>query len=163
VRYRLQVHTVDVEVDPGELGSAAVQRVLARFEQRYGELYGQSALLAGGGLELETHRVVGTRALERLGLHEHEPAGPDALAAVTGERDVYFEPDGFRPTPVYDGDRLLCGNVVAGPAIVQRMGDSVVIPPGCDGVLDRYLTLRLQPAADLDRGAAIARETEALR
>jgi N-methylhydantoinase A len=164
VRYRLQVHTIDVEVEPGELDQEALARVGARFEERYGHLYGEGALLAGGGLEFETHRVVGTRRLDRITFPVHEAAGPDASAAITGEREAYFEPDGFRSTPVYDGHRLSAGNVLAGPAIVQRMGDSVVIPPDYEAVVDEYLTLRLQPTIALaGHAAGAASQREGIR
>jgi N-methylhydantoinase A len=163
VRYRLQVHTIDVDVDLGELTEESVARIAARFEERYGHLYGEGALLAGGGLEFETHRVVGTRSLERITFPVHESGDSDASAAITGERDAYFEPDGFRATPVYDGHRLVAGNVLAGPAIVQRMGDSVVIPPEYEAVVDQYLTLRLQPTNALAAPAAAgAGQREAL-
>jgi N-methylhydantoinase A len=164
VRYRLQVHTIDVEVDVGTLDQEALARVAARFEERYGQLYGEGALLAGGGLEFETHRVVGTRRLERITFPAHEPAGEDASGAITGEREAYFEPDGFRSTPVYDGHRLQAGNVLAGPAIVQRMGDSVVIPPDYEAVVDQYLTLRLQPTTALaGQAAGATSQKEAVR
>ena len=163
VRYRLQVHTIDVDVDLGELTEASIARITARFEERYGHLYGEGALLAGGGLEFETHRVVGTRALERITFPVHEGGDSDASAAITGEREAYFEPDGFRATPIYDGHRLVAGNILAGPAIVQRMGDSVVIPPDYEAVVDEYLTLRLQPTNALAApAAASAGQREAL-
>jgi len=164
VRYRLQVHTIDVEVDPGELDEAAVQRIAERFEERYGHLYGEGALLRGGGLEFEAHRVVGTRTLERIAFPEHDAGDSDASAAVKGEREAYFEPDGFRPTPIYDGHRLAAGHVLRGPAIVERMGDAVVVPPGYEAVVDRYLTMRLQPT-EASAGDAVGTATgmEALR
>jgi N-methylhydantoinase A len=145
VRYRLQVHTIDVEVDPGELTAASADRIAERFAERYGQLYGEGALLAGGGLEFELHSVVGTRALEPLPFDAQEAGEADASGAIDGERQAYFEPDGFRATPVYDGHRLRAGHVLAGPAIVQRMGDSVIVPPGYEALVDQYLTLRLQP------------------
>jgi N-methylhydantoinase A len=164
VRYRLQVHTIDVEVEPGELTAETEARIAARFEERYGHLYGEGALLAGGGLEFETHRVVGARSLKRISFPEHEEAGADASGAITGEREAYFEPDGFRATPVYDGHRLAAGNVLAGPAIVQRMGDSVVVPADYEAVVDRYLTLRLRPTSTVAGPvAAAAGEREAVR
>ena len=51
-------------VDPGTLDAAAGERVLERFVERYGQLYGEGALLLGGGNEVELHRVVGTRRIE---------------------------------------------------------------------------------------------------
>jgi len=147
VRFRQQVHTVDVEVDSGALDEAAGERILERFIQRYGQVYGEGALLLGGGNEVELHRVVGTRPIDPVAFPEHEAAGADASAARKGARDAYFEPVGYTSTAVYDGDALACGNVVEGPAIIERMGDSVVVPPGFVAEVDRLLTIRLSAVA----------------
>jgi len=154
VRYRLQVHTIDVEVDPGPLGADTGDVLRERFAERYRHLYGEGALLTGGALEFELHSVVGTRALQPVPFDAQEHGDADASAALTGEREAYFDPGGFRATPVYDGHALRAGNVLAGPAIVQRMGDSVVIPPDYRALVDRYLTLRLAPAEESARAAA---------
>jgi N-methylhydantoinase A len=158
VRYRLQVHNLDVEVDAGAVDEAAVDRIVERFQRRYAEVYGQGALLEGGGLELEVHSVTGKRAIEPLAFRASEDAGPDASAAVKGQRTAWFEPEGFAATPVYDGHALRSGNVIAGPAIVERMGDSVVIPPTYSATVDEYLTLQLRPVAGsaADGGASAA-------
>jgi len=143
VRFRQQVHTVEVEVDSGTLDAAAGERLLARFLERYGQVYGEGALLLGGGNEVELHRVVGTRPIEPVAFPEHESEGPDASAALKGERNAYFEPAGLTATRVYDGDALRAGNVIDGPAIIERMGDSVVVPPDFRAQVDRFLTIRL--------------------
>jgi len=120
---------------------------LAFDGERYRHLYGEGALLSGGALEFELHSVVGTRALDRVPFDARELGDADASAALTGEREAYFESEGFRSTPVYDGHALRPGNRVAGPAIVQRMGDSVVVPPDYEALVDGYLTMRLAPTA----------------
>ena len=161
VRFRQQVHTVEVGVDPGALDAAAGERVLARFIERYGLLYGEGALLLGGGNEVELHRVVGTRKIEPVAFPEHESAGPDAGAALKGERNAYFEPVGLTPTRVYDGDALRAGNEIDGPAIIERMGDSVVVPPDFRAQVDRLLTIRLTAAAAPDsNGKGVASRSE---
>ena len=147
VRFRQQVHTVEVEVDPGTLDAAAGERLLARFLERYGQVYGEGALLLGGGNEVELHRVVGTRPIEPVAFPEHESEGPDASAALKGERSAYFEPAGLTSTRVYDGDALRAGNLIDGPAIIERMGDSVVVPPGFRAEVDPLLTIRLGTTA----------------
>jgi N-methylhydantoinase A len=164
VRYRLQVHNLEVEVEPGEVDEAAVDGIVARFQQRYGQVYGQGALLEGGGLEFEVHSVTGKRAIEPLAFRASEDAGPDASAAQKGRRTAWFEPDGFTDTPVYDGHALKAGNVVAGPAIIERMGDSVVIPPDYSATVDQYLTLQLRPVAgSAGAGGASATTLEGVR
>jgi len=56
---------------------------------------------------------------------------------------VHFAPGGFVDTPVLDGAALRAGERLAGPAIVQRMGDSVVIPPAFTATVDRFGTIGL--------------------
>jgi N-methylhydantoinase A len=148
VRFGQQVHGVEVAVDNGTIDRAAGDRIIERFLKRYASVYGEGALLSGGGNEIELHRVTGTLPIDPVRFPEHEDEGPDASGAVTGEREAYFEETGgFTATQVYDGDALRTGNLVEGPAIIQRMGDSVVVPPGYQAVVDRFHTLRLSSLA----------------
>ena len=50
---------------------------------------------------------------------------------------------GSWPPQVFDGAALQSGHVIAGPAIIERMGDTVVLPPGYQAAVDPYLSLRL--------------------
>jgi N-methylhydantoinase A len=148
VRFRQQIHSVEVKVDSGPIDRATGEAIVERFRERYGQLYGEGALLAGGQVEIELYRVVGTRPVTPVAFPEHEPAGADPGGALKGEREAWFEPEGFVTTRVYDGAALRCGNVIAGPAIIERMGDSVVVPLGYEAEVDPYLTLRLTAARD---------------
>jgi len=148
MRFRRQVHTVEIEADPGEFAQEAAERLLERFTRRYAEVYGEGALLSGAGNEIELYRVVGTRRIQPVDFPDHELSAEDASAAVKGERSAHFESVGFVATTVYDGHALKAGNVVRGPAILERMGDSVLCPPGYETVVDRYLTMRLVAVAN---------------
>lgn len=142
IRFASQVNTVDVVVEPGMLddGGAELQR---RFLDHYAAIYGPGAIMPGGQLEIEQHRVTGVRAIEALEFVGREPGGPDPSAAQKGERKVCFEGAGYIPTTVFDGAALRAGHRIPGPAIIERMGDSVVIPPGYEAAVDAYLTIRL--------------------
>jgi N-methylhydantoinase A/oxoprolinase/acetone carboxylase beta subunit len=60
-----------------------------------------------------------------------EKGGADPSAALKGTRDAYFEETkAFVKTAVYDGDKLMNGNVLNGPCIVEERMTTVVIPPG---------------------------------
>jgi N-methylhydantoinase A len=150
MRFRGQVNTVWVPVAPGELQSGTVA-LAQRFADRYAQTYGTGAVLAGAEVEVEPHRVIGMRPIAHAPFQRAAEEGEDPIAAVKGEREVYFEPVGYTSTSVYDGYLLRPGNVVQGPAIIERMGDSVVVPPGHQAMTDGYLTLRLsaspEPAA----------------
>jgi N-methylhydantoinase A len=57
--------------------------------------------------------------------------GGDAGAARKGERPVYFPgAGGFVSTAVYDRYRLGIGDTLAGPAVVEEEGSTLVVGPG---------------------------------
>jgi N-methylhydantoinase A len=146
VRYRKQAHTLIAEVDGGTLTLASARPIQDRFERRYATVYGEGALLTSAGIELEAQIVNGTRTVEPPPLPAHELVAGDGSRALRGEREIYFAPDGFVATPILDGAALRAGDVLEGPAVVQRMGDSVVVPQGFSARLDEYLTIFLVPA-----------------
>jgi N-methylhydantoinase A len=47
-------------------------------------------------------------------------------------------------TPIYDGDKLLAGNVIAGPAVIEETTTTVVIPAGFSCGVDRLKTYALE-------------------
>jgi N-methylhydantoinase A len=156
MRFRRQVTTLDVQVDPGPVGGDAGERMLEGFVERYAQVHGQGALLPGGGSDVEHYRVVGTRPLDPVTFPAYDEVGDDASAALKGERNVHFDGVGFTSTRVFDGDLLKAGNVIAGPAVIERMGDAVVVPPDYTAVVDRYLTLRLSLARETSADATAA-------
>jgi N-methylhydantoinase A len=144
VRYRKQAHTLTAALDPGPLTPATAEVIQARFERRYVTVYGEGALLTGAGIELESQLVSGMRAMAPPPLRSLELVDGDGADAVIGERPAYFGEQGFVSTPVLDGTLVRAGESIPGPAIVQRMGDSVVVPDRFRATVDRYLTISLE-------------------
>ncbi|MBD3624906.1 MAG: hypothetical protein HUJ24_05910 [Rhodobacteraceae bacterium] len=54
------------------------------------------------------------------------------------------EAGGFAETPIYDRALLRPGNVVAGPAIIDQLDTTTVVPPGLTARVDPHLTLILE-------------------
>ena len=74
-------------------------------------------------------------------------AGPDAGAAIAGERSLWLpETGGTATVPVYDRERLLPGNRLTGPAIVEQMDSTTVVLPGMTARVDAYDNLILEAA-----------------
>jgi N-methylhydantoinase A len=60
-------------------------------------------------------------------------------SALRGKRNVYFtEKHQFIQTSIYDGSRLEPGMEIVGPAVVERMGDSIVVPTFARGTVDGF-------------------------
>jgi N-methylhydantoinase A len=108
------------------------------------------------------HRVVGTKTVEPIAFPPHDLAGNDASVAIKGTRNAHFDPDGFVDVPVYDGDLLAAGHTIVGPAIVERPGDSVVIPRPFRATVDEHLALRIAAGAASTEDAAGARSEVAV-
>jgi N-methylhydantoinase A len=74
--------------------------------------------------------------------------GPDASHAKDHERKMVFQgADGKIKqvmAPVYDGAKMLAGNKIVGPAVIEEETTSIVVEPGWNTVLKQdgtfYLT-----------------------
>lgn len=76
-------------------------------------------------VELVTHRAVGTV--------ETPPVEDEVTTAggewVRREREVYFVNRGFVATPIVDRQTLAVGEAVDGPATLEELGCTSLLPP----------------------------------
>ncbi|WP_348521958.1 hydantoinase/oxoprolinase family protein [Bradyrhizobium sp. BR13661] len=68
----------------------------------------------------------------------HEPTG--AIPEPVGRRRVWFEGNGL-DTPVYERDDLPSGFSFQGPAIIEQVDATTVVPPGASAEVDKYLNI----------------------
>ena len=64
----------------------------------------------------------------------------DPAAALKGTRSVGFDGEAFIETKVYDGTKVLPGNLIPGPAIIEEPETTIVVYPGQEAMLDHYQT-----------------------
>jgi N-methylhydantoinase A len=134
MRFGMQVHELDVDVEIGLLDHAAVDRLLKDFIAKYESIYGANSAYLGAGMEFVTFRVIGTVHMERPVLNI--PHDNQTSASLIDHRRAYFAPHGFVETEFHAGDRLAVGQQLQGPSIIQRAGDTVVLPPGTRALID---------------------------
>ncbi len=58
-------------------------------------------------------------------------------------RPVYFGEDGWIDTPVYDRDALAAGTHFEGPAIINQLDSTTVVPPNTRAEIDEWLNIRI--------------------
>ncbi|MBI2969399.1 MAG: hydantoinase/oxoprolinase family protein, partial [Gammaproteobacteria bacterium] len=156
VRYVGQFNEVEVPVPgAGMLDGAALEQMVATFEQRHDTLYGYS--MHGAPLELINLRVTGLGLTYKPRQEKFEMGDPDPSHAVLGTRQAYFD-GAFREVPVYDGLRLEPGDTVAGAAIVVQPTTTIVVPPDFDLMCDEYKNYLMYP-----KGRDVGALCEALR
>jgi N-methylhydantoinase A len=143
MRFTMQVHELDVEMPARAITGKDIEVILGGFVEKYEQTYGKNSAFAAAGMEMVTFRSTGTVPLERPPL---EAAGEgESRASRLGSRKAYFSSAGdFVDTEVHGGARVSPGASFRGPAIIQRMGDTVVIPPGAGACMDRWRNLIIE-------------------
>nr|WP_283817965.1 hydantoinase/oxoprolinase family protein [Bradyrhizobium jicamae] len=68
----------------------------------------------------------------------HKPTG--VIPEPVSRRRVWFEGNGL-DTPVYARNDLPCGFSFQGPAIVEQVDATTVVPPGASAEVDKYLNI----------------------
>jgi N-methylhydantoinase A len=150
MRHKGQINEVEVVLDASRVGDDFEAPLRERFYQRYEQLYGSGASFRGARVEIVTYRVRASAATPRPRL----VAAPRLSTVVSAAahrtpRAVYWEElHSLAPTPVFNGEQLEPGNVLAGPAIVETPDTSVVVRPGQSARVDAFgnFEIALAPA-----------------
>ena len=124
----------------GALDAAALAQLVADFHRRYETVYGRGAGFHEARVEIVTYRVRASAvsAKPRIVAAREADRAP-AADARAGTRPVYWSELGdFEATPVFWGDKLVPGNVVPGPAIIQVPDTTIVVHPFESARLDPY-------------------------
>jgi len=130
LRYRHQGFELTV---PWPERALPVDRLLARFHERHRRLY--TYALADAPVEIVTLRVAATGRVRRFTL---PPLGrPRAGRARAATRRVYFAGHGWIACPCVDRETLGAGASVRGPAIVEQLDTTTIVPPGLRASVDR--------------------------
>lgn len=136
VRFTRQTKTLPVPFD------GSVARLLSGFLDRYAVRYGSEAVPERAGFELVTLVVDARGELTRPRLARHRPGSNDPSAAVSGRREVYDAVTAqLLDTAVYDGGLLSAGNRLAGPAVVEFSGSTVVLASNQEAHVDELLNI----------------------
>src|SRR5688500_7770416 len=144
VRHKGQINEVEVLLPWERLPAGYEPAVRKLFVDKYEKLYGRGSALAGAQLEIVVCRLR-ARALTPRPKLVSKKSGNKAIprGAKRTTRSIYW-PDlkKYRATLVFDGENLLIGNQVKGPAIVETADTTVVVHPG--------RTLRLDPLGNFE-------------
>jgi N-methylhydantoinase A len=134
MRYAGQFHELEIPLPSRFNSPADVEAVAGAFHARHKELY--TFDLPQRGLDFLTFRLKATAARKSdLRIVPVAPGGPDPKPALKRVRRCFFGND-WVETPCYQGERLLAGNVISGPALIEEKATTVVIPKGFSCTVD---------------------------
>ena len=114
-----------------------LDRLAASFHDRHEQTYGHAN--RHEPVQLVNLRLTAIGKLPDLNLAQR----PDAAPTRTRSRDVWFATTGFVTADIHWRNALLAGTVITGPAIIEALDSTTVIPPGWTGRIDDLGYIRL--------------------
>jgi len=141
MRYGGQLH--EVVTRPQRIMISNVDdlnHILTTFEEEYIRLYSEGAMYSGGGIEIYNITVEVSAGVPKPTPVKHPYKGKDPSAAFKGVRDVWFD-KGYAKSNVYEMLRLENGNYIKGPAIIEGVDTTFVVPSDREVVMDEYLNM----------------------
>ena len=137
-RYLGQGYELRTEAPAGAIDESFLNKTRENFDRAHARAYGSS--FPDKPVQIVNVRVVAVGLLPELKSSDHggeraSPAGPEPTIAApafftTDQGSTKFSTDR------YDRAKLSCGQTIAGPAIVDQMDTTTVIPPGFSARID---------------------------
>ena len=136
LRYYGQAFEVRVGAPAGPVDDEFVADVLARFHDEHERLYGYCYRADGTQtVEWVNLRASGIGPITRPDITELAESDGDVARARTGERCVYFG-SSWQAASLYERARLLAGDTIPGPAVIEEFGSTLPLAPGFVGRVD---------------------------
>ncbi|MGZ8230336.1 MAG: hydantoinase/oxoprolinase family protein [Burkholderiales bacterium] len=155
LRYFGQNFELGLELGADRLDEASVVRLAGAFHRRHKDFYGYD--MRSQPVEIVNLRLT---VMGKRHAPPHEKAKRILGAvkqALVGKRRVWFPGEGYVATPVYDRERLPLDCSLRGPAVIEQMDTTTVVPPDgklrSDGTGHLHMELR---ASETQRSIAWA-------
>ncbi len=139
MRYLGQWRSMNVELDPGPIDiDTVVERFHSEHEREFSYRRNEAAV------ELYRLELAAIGATDDVRLPRGEPSPDAALPEPASVREVWF--DGAEQpvdTPIYIRDALPVGVRFTGPAVVDQLDTTTLIPPNVEAEIDENLNIRM--------------------
>lgn len=145
MRYLGQNYELSLEVKDGKLDAKSLAKLIAEYHRRHKAIYGYD--MPGHPVEVVNLRQVVTVERKAPTHEKHHAARTTVADAVIEKRKVWFPETGYVTTPVYDREKIPVGARINGPAIVEQMDTTTVVPPRAKLRNDKlgYLHMEVEP------------------
>ena len=145
MRYLGQNYELSLAVKDGKLDPKSLAKLIAEYHKRHHAIYGYD--MPGHAVEVVNLRLVVTVERKAPTHEKHKAARTTVADAVIEKRKVWFPETGYVTTPVYDRDKLPVNARIKGPAIVEQMDTTTVVPPRATLRNDKlgYLHMEVEP------------------
>jgi N-methylhydantoinase A len=145
MRYVGQEHAVTVDLPMEVFEKRDRKAIKDHFDAQHEQRYGTNA--PAERAEIVSVRTAVTGVMRKPPQEKIAAGGPEpAKDAFTGKRPVYYEGAGFVDTPTYARAKLVAGNKIAGPALIEEHASTTVLAPGDQLTVNAYGHLEIAVA-----------------
>jgi len=139
LRYVKQYHEVNVEITRKDIEDGNIERIANQFHPEHNRLYGYSLEEQGTPIEFINLRLLSVGKTVKPKFSEEEFEGTDPYNAFKKTRNVYLPlEETFAEVSVYDGHKMMCGNRVEGPAVIEQVNTTTFVAPEYNVLCDKY-------------------------
>ncbi len=144
VRYPRQNFELRIPLPALQLDRESLEELVSAFHTAHEKSYGFSHPEAA--VQVVNVRVTAHGHVRKYPLPQVEigAATPDDTAIVDHRPVDFGEANGLVDTPIFSRERLLAGNRISGPAVVEQVDTTTVIPPGAHAQVDRFGNLLIE-------------------
>jgi N-methylhydantoinase A len=142
-RYERQSYELTVPVPAGPIDQTTLQEIAETFHLRHLHTYGHDN--RGEPVQIVNIRLAAIGMIPPLVIRDI-PAEPNA-AAVKSRRQLWFHETGDVDAPIYDRKGLSVGLEVVGPAVIESLESTILVPPGWQATMneDGFMVLTRLP------------------
>lgn len=140
MRYEGQEHTVRVPLPAGALGAADWPALADSFHAHYERQY---TYRLESPIELVSYHLAAFAPVRQPLPPVLAPGRGREDAARKGRRQVDYDAEGLLEATVYDRSKLGAGAEITGPAIIEEVASSTVVPPDIRVRVDEYGNLHM--------------------
>lgn len=129
-RYERQSYELTVPA-PRPFGPDAVREIAERFHDRHNQTYGHDN--RAEPVQLVSLRVSAVGRIPALSIRQ-QPASPGSNA-VKSTRPLWFRSVGAVSGTIYDRARMPAGFSAKGPAVIESLESTILVPPGWRAIM----------------------------
>ncbi|MGE3918971.1 MAG: hydantoinase/oxoprolinase family protein, partial [Hyphomicrobiaceae bacterium] len=130
-RYARQSYELSVTVPDGRIDGGAVAAIASGFHERHRQTYGHDNRTEP--VQIVNVRVAAVGTIPPLRIRQETAAA--ASDARKGRRQMWFRKSSHEGQ-VYDRARMPSGFAAAGPAVIESLESTILVPPGWRAAMD---------------------------
>ncbi|MBN8928630.1 MAG: hydantoinase/oxoprolinase family protein, partial [Rhodospirillales bacterium] len=141
LRYPRQAYELTVPMDAGPVTRESLDRLMQAFHQKHAQTYGHAN--PQERVQMVNLRLGATGRLPPVRLAQP----PAAARGPARTRPAWFPETGLTPAIVLRRETLQPHQRIAGPAIIDALDCTAILPPGWTGEVDPHGFVHLKPGA----------------